>query len=487
MYQYRNFLKNNKIYYTILLLIIVLSFSFLSYLKYPSLSSDDALMILMTEDYSLPSSLYCWGQDRGGTLIAFLSSNLKTVFPLPSIYIVSIVTYLILFLGFLGYSSLLKTNFLKITLAIIWFLPFYRFVDLVRFPIGIQYSLIGGIILFIQLYIKNKQNNWAYFNLFIIGVLSLLSVWVSDLAAINLITMVFGYLLFQYYHHKKVKIEIKEIVTFVITVATTFFFIKYAKSNATSEITNFKKLNNLDEIRNSISILYEYFKDLVLFKKNEPLTSVYVYLALVFFTYLSIIFYKNKRKLLQNFWIMFFLADIIIILTVILTSKWVQLNQLGRWYFVGTYISIALFSLLTIQQINLVNAKIFLLIMSVFGSFVLFYNLSTVFPKRLKPKVDYIKEIEQLGDIGLIGNFWNSYIYSVTAPQQIIATPHDNEYVRNYKLVEKVFEQPRIYVIKDMWFDTFPDTLMQFDRTLVKKGTPFDLADANMCEYILIK
>jgi hypothetical protein len=62
-------LTRKTYYYFIIGIIILLSFSFYSSNFYPLLSSDDALNILMAHYYHLPHDIYCWGQDRGGTLI----------------------------------------------------------------------------------------------------------------------------------------------------------------------------------------------------------------------------------------------------------------------------------------------------------------------------------------------------------------------------------------------------------------------------------
>ena len=94
-----------------------------------------------------------------------------------------------------------------------------------------------------------------------------------------------------------------------------------------------------------------------------------------------------------------------------------------------------------------------------------------------------VGEFQQLGEIGIIAEYWNAYRTSCTAPDKIVATPHDQSDVRNLKLTDMVFEMDDIYVIKDMWLQSFPDTLCQFGHVLIKTCEPFRLGDCDVCKY----
>ena len=72
-------------------------------------------------------------------------------------------------------------------------------------------------------------------------------------------------------------------------------------------------------------------------------------------------------------------------------------------------------------------------------------------------------------------------------PVHIKTTPHEKDYVRNPDLVEEVLKQPKIYLIKDGWLDSFPDTIVQFRKTLRKKGACIHIADAWLNRYEIIK
>lgn len=114
------------------------------------------------------------------------------------------------------------------------------------------------------------------------------------------------------------------------------------------------------------------------------------------------------------------------------------------------------------------------------------YSMKYIYPKHLKPQVEVSSEFLQLGEIGIIAEYWNSYINSCPDPDKIIATSHDKSDVKNPDFVDKVFKRPRLYIIKDMWMETFPDTPNQFGRTLLKKRNSFTIANSRVCEYTVI-
>jgi hypothetical protein len=115
------------------------------------------------------------------------------------------------------------------------------------------------------------------------------------------------------------------------------------------------------------------------------------------------------------------------------------------------------------------------------------YNLKYIWPATLKPRFEEISELKQLGNVGIIGDYWNSYICSIGAPDAIISTPHEASEVRNPKLVEKVFLQPTIYLVKDWWLESFPDSITQFGRKLKASGNEFECGGLTLKKYEIEK
>jgi len=52
--------------------------------------------------YQLPQDIYCWGQDRGGTLIPLIAQIFIKLFGCSAVTAVSLSNYLLLIAGYLG-------------------------------------------------------------------------------------------------------------------------------------------------------------------------------------------------------------------------------------------------------------------------------------------------------------------------------------------------------------------------------------------------
>jgi hypothetical protein len=199
---------------------------------------------------------------------------------------------------------------------------------------------------------------------------------------------------------------------------------------------------------------------------------------------LTIFMNKGWFRKVNRKWLIFFFLNGLITFIVVILSHWAFLNGVGRRYFVLVYISFAIVVLLLVETTEKRKRKIANIILAVViltGAFSSFYKF--YYPKHIPARIKILSEFQSLGDIGLIAEYWNSYLSAAPDPIHIKATPHDKDYVRNYKLVEEVFNQPRIYIIKDGWCDSFPDTVRQFGRTLIKKGDKFYIGECWINQY----
>ncbi len=474
-----------------------ISFLFFSLRFYPLLTSDDTLNILMAFYYKLPSDFYCWGQDRGGTLIPLISQIFIKILHISPISAVSISNYLVLFLGFIGFSALFKKKSSKLIFAIAWFFPFVNFLGLLRFPLGVEYSLLGFSIFLLRsvstkhsfFYLKNQI--YLVIAIFIL----ILSVWVSDLAIFSILLLIIIIFFFLF----KEKVSRKFILYSGIYTFIGFLigglFIKYAKSFSDVAIQNYVSLNNLTEVGESVSIVAKNILNILLFNTKELWVGIWSWLAIVLLSWTIIISIKTPgffRKIISNKWFLFFIADIVLVSGILFLSKWVLLNNMGVWYFVPLYITstlsiIMIFDVLPNNGIKSQIFKIVLIATVVFGAITPIISMKFYIPKTLKPYADVKRELNVLGKSGIIGEFWNAYVSSCSNPELIIATAHDKSDVRKYELVDKVFENENIFLIKDMWLESFPDTISQFGRLLMKDGQSFKLGDCILNKYAHIK
>ena len=489
-------IKEKKIYYYgIIGILFLLSFYFYSSLFYPALNSDNAISILMIHYFKLPHDIYFWGQDRMGSLIPLLGQIFFKYFNFSALVSEAITHYLILLLGFLAFASFLKSNFYKLIFALIWFFPPMRLIDLTQFSFGIHYSLLAIAIYFISKAYKAKRISLK-FHIYLISsyIILLTAVWVSDMAIISVFLVLFIQLIF---HFKENGIKISDVfrseIFYTITaILLGFLLIHYAKSCSPNQ-QNYALLSNLQETKQAISVFLKSVIEILLFRANEPFTSLYSYFVIFDLGLVVYLLKTNKFEQSKLKWIIFFLFDALLMFIVIICSKWTIINGVPRRYFVCTYISFAFAFLMIIDnlQLNAFHSRFLkgvLLLTVLIGGYGTIYNLKYVWPKTLTPKVTIVNEFEKLGKIGIIADYWNSYIISCVNPNTIKATPHDKSWaVRNYEMVDDVFKQKNIYVIKDMWLDNFPDTLIQFGHVLVKDGIEFNLGNCCLTKYKKIK
>lgn len=474
--------------------IILLSLLLFSSVYYPLFNSDDGITVLMLHNFELPRDFYFWGQSRFGSIIPLLGQVFYKGFGLSSLWSESITHYIILILGYLSFATLLKSNFSKIIFAIIWFLPLLHFHHgLLRNVFGLQYSLLGmGIYLINRYSISETTFLKKTLILTLLFIVFVLSVWVSDAAIITIFMII---LILTYYSYQKKKsitslvFRIETLYT-IIGVVLGGAIILYLKKTAKVDVAdnyNIQLFNSFEEFLSSVSIIKNVLFDVLCFNTPNPLVSIYSYCVGILL--ISLPFFKiNFDKLGKNKkWFYLFVIDGTIVLFIVLISHWAFLNGVARRYFTGVYISFWLACLIYTNEIIKTKQKTILqaliLITVIIGSFGTIYNFKYVYPKRLTPKSVVVSEFEQLGEIGLIANYWNSYGTSFINPELIKATPHDKSSVRNYDLVDSVFSQPRLYLIKDSWLDSFPETLNQFGYKLRKEGEEFNIGDCWINEY----
>ncbi len=484
------------LYYSVIGLIFLLSFYYYSSLFYPVLNSDNAVTILMIHSFNLPNDIYFWGQDRMGSLIPLIGQIPFKLFNFSALVSEAITHYLILLLGFLAFSSLLRSYFYKIIFAIIWLFPPMRLIDVTQFAFGIHYSLIA-----ISCYLFNlsdKENIQTkpllyHFILLLITLILIASVWVSDMALMSVFLLLVIQLFYYLRKNKLSKLAFKnpKLYYAMIGVLVGYIVIQYAKSISSGK-QDYATFSDIKSILQSIIIFYNTITDIYLFKANEPFTSIYAYMVIIVIGFYFVVLRKIKINESDQKWTVFFLSDAIVVFVIIIISQWTFLNNVPRRYFTCTYIAFSFFLLLLFDNLVLKKKhnyffKMFIFLTVFLGGIGTIYNLKYIWPKTLKPKVEIVDEFKKLGKIGIISEYWNSYITSCPNPDLIIATPNDHSAVRKPSLVDEVFKQDKIFIIKDMWLDSFPDTLLQFDRKLKRKGDQFFLGNCCINEYELIK
>ncbi|MCB0685734.1 MAG: hypothetical protein KDC53_04395 [Saprospiraceae bacterium] len=467
-------------------IIISVSVFHFSFYCSPLLNSDSALGILMAEYLQLPNDLYCWGQDRGGNFIPVIARMITGISGLSLIISISIIHFAILILGYFSYSYFIRNNLLKLIFAICWFLPPWQFVEFLLYPYGIQYSILG-MILYLAFQKPTMTSNLSKLILDLtVGVLATIGIWVSDYLIVSLVALFLTIIIKQSAFIRNPK----TLFILGIWIVLTGSFISYAKSQSVpSENYLSNNLLHPDQLVQALSIVWQSIKRIFLFNSESGMQSYFWWLVILF-TLILTLFKKPfltaspNRSWQQRFLICFFTLNSIFSILAIMSSAWVLKNEMGRRYFSTLFISAVVLSIFILDQRKITRVgNVVLIILGVFSGLSSIENF--YYPKKKTAKLDYIKQVNHLAPAGIIGDYWNSYVYSAADPVHLLSTPHDRSIYRNIALVEKVFMQPNIYLVKDMWMQEFPDTMHQFGRILIKDGSDFHLGDSAFCRYRL--
>ncbi|MDH4474496.1 MAG: hypothetical protein QE487_17955 [Fluviicola sp.] len=472
--------RSQLLFVTAVCAIIVVSYSFYASSNYPLLNSDDGMAILMAHYFELPRDVYCWGQDRLGSLIPLMSQGFMKGFGASAMTAVSLSNYFILILGYIGFSGLIKTRYGKLVFALIWFFPFQRFIDLTRYTIGVEYSLIAfAIFLILKLNFENKSFFYWKNHLLLLAINTVFgaALWASDLSIVT-ISILLTVLYIHHFIRKRTFVIRKEVILYTVGgIVGWTYFILLAKSYAVAKTEDFASLNGIYEMLEGLSIMFRSTFDVMLYSEQDFFTTLYTWLAPVFIIVIATLIIRKKINVSndQRKWVTFLLLDFCLVMGVILLSRWVLINEMGRRYFVASYITMSLLIVILVEnavltQRNKQLLKAGLLVVVLVGAISPIFNMRFVEGKTLRSMKSVSKEFTQLGDIGLITAYWNAYRISCAYPETIVATPDDLSDVKNRELVPLVFAQPKLYVVRDGWMTSFPDTMIQFKIPLKRVG-----------------
>ena len=189
-----------------------------------------------------------------------------------------------------------------------------------------------------------------------------------------------------------------------------------------------------------------------------------------------------------------FAIDFVGIMGVNLLMKWVYLNGMGWWYFIPSYLAMGMLILmlydgLCSEKRVMIPSGILLWATMVVGGWDMVHYMLTYDPGngKLKSRVAVMEELDELGEVGIIGEYWKAYVTSVANPAKVKSTPCEGNEVKCPWMVDTVMAQPRLMVVRDSWLEEFPDTLNQYGRVLVKVGEPMQKGNGEMCEYRLAR
>lgn len=446
----------------------------------------------MVKDFDLDKNFYYWGQCRLGSLLPFIANKLYLLALFSPIICITLVHHIFQLICIVIIDVLFKNKLssLLIVFCILIPLPEHHTFLMLGHPYLAQITcILLGVFYFIKAY-KSELTINRYNKLLksVLGIFfCLLSVWVSELSIVIVILILSSALVYILFNsnNKRVDIVIFSVSVIAFIICLFLLNIKKTATCAPGELEITTGLIDINEFPSSLALVYKTFFGgegniiLLLFR------FIYV-LLIVYISVYSFIFFARKYKEPSSL-LLFFMTGIFWgTLMATTLSNWVKLNYYDSRYFSlqfveGIFIVAMFIAIKPINKVNYFSVSIPCLV----GYTVLVY-FKTSGPILNK---DYsYKELEKfgsMGNIGVIGNYWNSYIIAMRNPEMISATPHDKDNIRDVDQINKVFYSSKIILIKNDWLDSFPDTLTQFNNKLVKSGTPQTISRIEYCEYQL--
>lgn len=520
------------LYMSTIFLILIISFrSFAPFLD-PNLNSDNAIHILMAYDLKLPDDFYYWGQDRLGSLVPILGHLLLQVSSLRPVESVSYVNYLLLIIGFLSFASLFQSTLTKVIFALVWFLPIPFFSALISIaqPYGPQLSSIGLAIVLLNYRIKNAATlTGIKRHGSLSGAIALLfiALWMSDFTLITLLVFA-GMGLWHLYsilrqadwtsrswRSQTLLPTMLNSVNIGVISVLGFQFVHYAKDQASIE-TNYTEFNTLEQV---LVVLQRLLTSLGMtlsfqtpsFRSEFRSTMMGIHASLAIFLILSalviaVLAYQNHRLKLTR-WFYLFLVNGILSFGALILLQWVYVNGSLRYYstvYVSGWIAMLLFleglnwEGLTWRRVKQIG--VVLTLVTVLAGSLALPRYVFAFEKAT-PTVDALHDIQSLGNTGLIGDYWTSYLLCTVNPSLLNCTPYDRRAsgpclppserqevigrVRCTRCVPRVFEADSIYLIKEKWLDEFPPDTQQFGHCLLRSGDPIQIGGYTLAPYNL--
>lgn len=261
-------------YRVLLVVIVCTSFLLLSPWGSPILNSDGAIEVLMAFWYRLPDDVYYWGQDRGGSLLPLLSALPVRLLHSDPLLTISVVRYLIMVAGMLGYFTIIRLPFCRLCFAIAFFLPAFPFSDIPWYTIGIEYSLLG-ILVGLSARILDSSNkpeqSYPIFSHGVFILVSVVAVWVSD-AALMTTVLLAAFLVWKLWPAKKHRNNFMLLQS--VALAMTILVWAWLKSMAPIKTDSYSNLHGIESAGQSLHQLVHSVIDYLAFRIGDHIVSI---------------------------------------------------------------------------------------------------------------------------------------------------------------------------------------------------------------------
>jgi hypothetical protein len=493
-------MKNIKIpdfvYYSALTLVILVSFLNFSTVFFPFPDTNTLIAILMTPEVSFPGELYLWGQNFIGTFVPYVANLLHVIYRFPPDLAVSVVTYFILTGGFLAASTLFRSRYIKLLLAMTWFFPSWIFLGHLTTVFGIQFSMLVIGIYLLNRHYKAYTIKMQLLWLSAACIAFIIAIWVSDLSLISLLLLFIVMVQEKREFLRKEKLipmlkEKQMAMKLIVALAFLFFgiiFIGYAKYHAGRVISYAHPLlNDPVSLLENLKIFIISVFHILIFSTGNITASLFAW-SLLIGVPLLVLFSVTKIRFWKFIagqkWIFFFFLNGGILFLCLILSNWVLKNHAtGKFFsliFISLWTSLLLF--LEITESSKPSLRNYLLpIMILLG---VISSLAPLYiPENVEARSTALEGLKNLNVCGIIGESGEVFAAASADPNHIKPLPHEGEVNRNSELEKEVFRQHTIYFVGNNWLSSYPDTLRQYGVLFQRIGEPVKKSGFELCRY----
>ena len=497
------FLMSKRLISTILSIITIIlctEFLYRSYSPYSiTVNSDDAIPVIMSSEkiVNLKDNIFYWGQDRFGGLNFFLANfllndlSLRRVISIPAFLQYLNCFYVTLSFFLIIYQSPYRAALLLAAITPLVLYQSDQFNSLLRIsqPYASQlFFLTASLILMLQCYLEKVKSSKFY----LLAVCLFLGSWMNQATIVTAFCWLAALMVHSFLVSKKgfsdiLKIGIALLIGGIFSMSLSLISSSHFNANYTG-IVNAPEIflaftTYLNKIWNDMPVITWLFC-ISLFINLFSILSNHLCRESHLIKPFHMLFTRKDRFLI----VMILLGGIVNLL-IISAFKWFHMNNLSLRYTVP----ICFFLLLNViilfkASTQNVNRKY---VVNLFTAFIIFLNINQIYDRRKKDEPIILRESRTLlskkDRIGIIGDYWHSYVYSFYYPKSIFATPHDGSCVRNRNYVNTVLSQKTILFQFANWRNEMvsepPPEIFQFGRCFTLQGLYLKFWDRNWWEY----
>jgi hypothetical protein len=470
---------STRTYFSILSVLMLLSTLLYGGAFFKISNSDQAIYVMMTQDFSLSKTLYYWGQDRFGSLLPALAHPLTYI--MPAVWALTILQMLSLWGAWYIWSSFLQTHWQKIILAIaLWIPPLaFYYSAVIAQPYHILLLLWGW-----ALYLFPKQKTTAHL---LAGFIISIAYWVSEMSIVLVIWWLISALFFA---RKKIPFAIIGAIPGILLILA-------AKKNATRiPLFSEKMLVSTQELGTSLErlwmgLLHEAF----IFEIQRIAASLGHILLLVVFLFLIAygvlkLFSWLKERTWESWLRLSPLVLLIGFFGLSMLSYWVYFHETAVRYFAMLYpLGVLAVLYLRIEKGKKVVYSV-LTAAVVFGAVdagYLLFTSNVVMPEDRMSITD-ARNFPVEENAVYFGNYWSVYMPGMFHAHKAHFFEEEGGSVRNQHQRKQVLHSgKRFFVIRNDWLDDFPEKLNQFGHDFQLVGEAQMHGKWEYAEYAILE